>query len=300
MNINLNIIKKLKNHFKESAHQEIVEAKAITQQSQASVRVQILATTEDRVQARSQEVLALQNLSLKYSEMERPVLQNIDLSVYQGDCLILLGGNGCGKSSLMKLIQGASQPTGGSIEFMRKPLHLWKNCDLAKKSITLNQDLRSSLFFEFSVLENCVLWSLRQGGSLLAIKSSQERLFFSHYLADFHHQLADKLDTSLRLLSGGEKQALLLGLCLMHPPQLLLLDEHTSALDPKQSDLMMALTVQCIKKHQVTSIITTHNLEHALKYGNRLIAIREGKIIFEADKEQKKKLRREDLIRLCY
>ncbi len=245
-------------------------------------------------------LLALQQVSLKFPDMERYVLQDVTLSIYPGDCIILLGGNGCGKSSLMKLMQGTYFPAEGEVKLLQKPLIEWKNKNLAKTLVVLTQDLRASLFFEFSVFENCLLWSLRQGGSLFRMTSTQERAFFSEYLMEFHPNLSEKLDVPLRLLSGGEKQALLLGLCLLHPPQLLLLDEHTSALDPHQTEIIMDLTVQCIQKHHVTSVICTHNLDHALKYGNRLIAIQDGKIIFEADSQSKQKLRREDLLGLCY
>lgn len=243
-------------------------------------------------------ILTVQNISLKFPEMERHVLQDITLTLYPGDCLILLGSNGSGKSTLMKLIQGIHTKTSGNISILQAKSARLKNRDLAKNLIALTQDLRSSLFFDFTVLENCLLWNLRQGGSLFQMRTQKERAFFAQYLKEFHPRLTEKLDTPLCSLSGGEKQALLLGLCLLHPPQLLLLDEHTSALDSHQTDVIMSLTMQYIAKHQVTSIICTHNLDHALKYGNRLIVMQDGKIILNADKTLKQTLARPKLLEL--
>jgi putative ABC transport system ATP-binding protein len=245
-------------------------------------------------------VLNLQDVFLKLPGLERPILQSIQFSVYPGDCIILLGGNGSGKSSLMKLIQRHYLTTEGKILFKQKALEEWNQAKLAKALITLNQDLSTSLFYDLTVLENCMIWALREGSVSWQISTKRENLFYREYLASYHTHLPEKLETPVRLLSGGEKQALLLALCLRYPPQLLLLDEHTSALDPVQAERIMARTHKALKTHQVTSIITTHNLDHALKYGNRLLAIREGKIVFSADKNKKETLTRSDLLEFCY
>lgn len=245
-------------------------------------------------------MLTLDSVSLKLSNMERYILQSISFSINRGDCIILLGGNGSGKSSLIKLIQGIYAHSEGKLIFNQKVLNHLSPEKLAMDIISLNQDLSTSLFYELNVLENCLVWELRQKKFCLQLGQHKERTFYHVYLAKFHPNLANKLETPVQLLSGGEKQALLLALCLRFPPQLLLLDEHTSALDPVQATLMMHLTHQALQTHKVTSIMTTHNLEHALQYGNRLIAIKEGKIVFEADENRKKNLTRAELLEWCY
>lgn len=244
--------------------------------------------------------ISLQSVSLKLSNVERPILESINFTVNKGDCIILLGGNGSGKSSLIKLIQGLYIRTSGYIEFNQKALEHLSSEKRAEAIISLNQDLSTSLFYELNVLENCLIWELRQERVSLRLQTHKAKAFYQEYLGKFHPNLPNKLKTSVQLLSGGEKQALLLALCLRCPPQLLLLDEHTSALDPVQAELMMAHTYQALKEHQVTSIITTHNLEHALQYGNRLLAIKEGKIVFEANEIVKRSLTRTELLELCY
>jgi putative ABC transport system ATP-binding protein len=245
-------------------------------------------------------VLQFKNVHLTLPVIDRSILHDIHFSVNPGDCMILLGGNGSGKSSVMKLIHRVYSLTQGCIELNEKPHIDWKSAEFAQTVIALNQELSTSLFYDLTVLENCMVWELRKTAVPLKIKKRETVEFYKEYLKKYHPKLSEKLECPVRLLSGGEKQSLLLALCLRHPPLLLLLDEHTSALDPVQAEQIMEHTYEALKTQGVTSIITTHNLDHALKYGNRLLGLKEGKIVFEASGEHKRSLTRTDLLNFCY
>lgn len=245
-------------------------------------------------------LLHIKHLGLHIPAVERWILQDIDYTIYPGDIVIVLGSNGSGKSSLVKLIEGIYQPTKGSITFNDIPLSNLSCTNRAQSIITLTQDMQGSLFLGMTVLENCLLAALRYETVSFKIGSKTEREFFIAHLKRFNPKLVHKLDSQVERLSGGEKQSLALALCLLQPPQLLLLDEHTSALDPKTAACIMERTYQEIKEHKMTCLLTTHNLEIAHQYGNRLLALKDGKIVLTSDGEEKSRLTKQDLLTLCY
>ncbi len=241
-------------------------------------------------------ILTLKNVSYKIEDMDRLVLDNINLKLYPGELVVLLGGNGSGKSSLIKVMNGSRASSSGTIEFNQMPLPHIKSKELAMNLVTLAQDPVQSLFYDLTVLENCLLWEMRHHGNAVKVSLKQEKRFFEEYLKEYHPRLPERLASKVSVLSGGEKQALLLALCVRKPPGLLLLDEHTSALDPIQANKIMALTLSLVRKHGITTLMTSHNLDHALEFGDRMIALREGRIVFQADKEAKSRLTRECLL----
>jgi putative tryptophan/tyrosine transport system ATP-binding protein len=245
-------------------------------------------------------LLQIKHLSLHIPAVERWILKDIDYTIYPGDIIIVLGGNGSGKSSLVKAIDGSYRCTKGKISLNEQPIAQLSSAERAKKIITLTQDMHGSLFLGMTVLENCLLAELRHHTVSLKIASQSERTFFTAYLKQFNPKLSHKLDTQVERLSGGEKQSLALALCLFQPPQLLLLDEHTSALDPKTAASIMQHTYSEIQKHKITCLLTTHNLEMALQYGNRLLALKEGSIVLTADHAEKETLTKQDLLERCY
>lgn len=249
------------------------------------------------VQDNKKPLVVLEQISLKLSDMERLIIKSLSFTLYEGDCVIVLGGNGSGKSSLIKLMNQTLKPTHGYVR-------LHGGCGTKKNAhqniITLTQDMTHSLFYDLTVFENCLLWGLKNQPLSFKIQTTGERKYYTEYLKSYHPNLATKLDSPLRVLSGGEKQALLLALCLHANPKVLLLDEHTSALDPIQSAQMMQHTYECVMSKHITSVIITHNLNHALQFGNRLIALKDGVLVFEADGEEKQALKRHDLVRFCF
>lgn len=235
-------------------------------------------------------LLDVKNLSLKIPGLDKPILNNINYQVAKGDFVIILGSNGSGKSSLLKLIDHRYQPTSGKI--------------LTEKSksdvITLTQNTNESLFGSLTLLENYLLVKQRHESKLFAIASKQEREFFANYLIEFNPNLSTKLDQIVDRLSGGEKQALALALSVLYPPKILLLDEHTSALDPKSGQDLMALTHKIATAHHITCMLTTHDLDIALQYGNRILALRHGEVYKMIEGEEKKRLTQKDLLEVCY
>ena len=245
-------------------------------------------------------ICVIENVSLRFPQAERPILQNISYSIEYGDRIILLGGNGSGKSSLLKLINRTYRPSSGKIFLKQKELSTVNNQLLSQRVVTVTQDLRDSLFYNLTVLENCLLWETRFKKISFQISKRHESNFYRDYLADFHFQLPKKLDVCVAALSGGERQSLVLALCLLHPPELLLLDEHTSALDPKIAANLILHTEKLLAEKSITCILTTHNLEIALKYGNRLLALAEGQIRLCADGAEKSQLTTDQVLERCY
>lgn len=228
-------------------------------------------------------ILSLSNISFSIDETK--IIDGMNLHIKHGDVVMLIGSNGSGKSTLLKLISGALHPSAGEIHFEDQllPHSIRKR---AQSIATINQDPNCTTFSELTVYENYLI---------------QKKGLYAHakeYLVNFHPQLPDRLHTPAGKLSGGERQALALALCLLRDPKLLLLDEHTSALDPESSCRLMAITAQAVTKHRVASLICTHNLSDALQYGNRLIALKKGKIILDAAHDEKKDLKKEDLLKL--
>lgn len=241
-------------------------------------------------------LLALNDVSLYYVKAEKPALHQINYEIKQGDVVILLGSNGSGKSSLLKLLYRHHHPNKGVILLQGKPLSQLSNKLFGKKIAVLTQHCGDSLFNSMSVYENYLL--TKQTSLFTRLSSHRiEREWLAQYLNDFNPHFADKLDTPVSLLSGGQMQILALALCLLHPPSLLLLDEHTSALDPKTSNTIMELTQRKIQQHHITCLLTTHDLDIALRYGNRVLMLREGKIHQMFDGEEKIKLSKEILMK---
>jgi putative ABC transport system ATP-binding protein len=232
-------------------------------------------------------IVKIENVSLRLSQGDKPVLRQLNYQITHGDFVILLGGNGAGKSSLLKLLHRQYYPDTGHIILKDKIISKYSASEFSQHVAVLAQNTSDSLFPSLTVYENY----------LLADKNKiNDRRFFREYVSAFNPNLADKLDCVMTQLSGGEKQALALALCLLHPPSLLLLDEHTSALDPKTSEQIMQLTQNMIGRYNVTCVLTTHNLDIALNYGNKILLLREGEIYKKFENEEKYALTREILM----
>lgn len=231
-------------------------------------------------------MMQINHLSLIIPDVEKPILSDISCSIQKGDFIILLGSNGSGKSSLLKCIDGRYQPTGGNILLEGNPL---KNPS-AHGIVTLTQQSTESLFPSLTLFEHF----------LLIRKNNESREFIKKHLLDFNENLPNKLDQSVEKLSGGEKQALILALTFLYPPHILLLDEHTSALDPASSAKLMDITHHMITQHHITCLMTTHDLTIAKQYGNRVFGLRQGKMIKNIDFAEKATLQQHDLLAVCY
>jgi putative ABC transport system ATP-binding protein len=217
-------------------------------------------------------LLEAKNLNLTIGR--KKIIDNVSLKVNKGDFIILLGSNGCGKSSLLKLLYKKYLPESGEIIFDQLSLYKYKSKTFYKEFKFLNQNCSEALFMNMTILENY---------KLMTFGKKINQLKLGNYLAPFNQNLKAKLSQKVSSLSGGEQQALALALFTLNPPKLLLLDEHTSALDPSSTLNIIKLTDNIIKKHNITCIMSTHNLEIAKEYGNKIIALREGKIYAEIE-----------------
>lgn len=239
---------------------------------------------------------SLSNVHLSIPGKETPLLENVSLDIYLGDFIILLGSNGSGKSSLMKAINGLSPPTSGSIFFegsniTKQPIH-----KRAKSIVTLTQDLNLSTFSNLTVLENCLIALQRKKSTFFSAPLKNKKDTIESHLSRYSAKLVEKIDTLTSSLSGGERQTLALAMSLYTPPSLLLLDEHTSALDPAMASKLMEITSNATQDQCIPTVMTTHNIDHALSYGNRLIVMHKGQLLHDFKEEEKRNLTRNDLL----
>lgn len=226
-------------------------------------------------------MIKLQKISVVFNQgmkFEKRVLDNICLTIPRGKSIAIRGGNGAGKSTLVKIIAGELIPTRGKI--------LINNKDFTKKSIVQRSHMISRVFqdhmlgaaLEMTVLEN-MLFASKKGmtRSLRLANSRQDNSFFIARLSELNMGLEHKLDYQVKYLSGGQRQALSLVMAVLSSCKLLILDEHTSALDEKTAKVVMKMTMEIIRKHQVTTLMITHDPKEAALC-DQILEIREGKI----------------------
>jgi putative ABC transport system ATP-binding protein len=234
-------------------------------------------------------LLKINNLSLKIGNLERPILSNINYEINPGEFIIILGSNGSGKSSLLKLLENRYYPTEGEIFLEERLLSRYSEKQLSQQIKTLTQNCHESLFTSLTIFENYLLRTKKP-----------DKEFLKNYLKKFNINLSLKLDQIVEKLSGGEKQALALALIMLYPPKILLLDEHTSALDPHASSQIMQLTKDIVEEYKITCILTTHDLFIAENYGDRILALKNGSIHQDIKKNPKAKLSHSELLNACY
>jgi putative ABC transport system ATP-binding protein len=245
-------------------------------------------------------LLEFKKTSLKLKGASQSILSSISYGVNENDFVIILGSNGSGKSSLLKLIDKRYQASSGEIWINGQALEKYASKTFHRSVKTLTQNCPESLFEGLTVLENYLLVKQQEDSKLFVISTKKEREYFGEYVKAFNANLPSKLDQIVDQLSGGEKQALALALTILYPPRILLLDEHTSALDPKSAGNIMALTKKMVQKYKITCLLTTHNLSEAAQYGNRILVLKEGKIHKTIESAEKENLREAELLTMCY
>lgn len=247
-------------------------------------------------------MLKLNNIKKKFnvnSIAETTLYEDLSVEIEDGEFVTIIGSNGSGKSTLLNLVTGQVTPDSGEISFNEEDLLKVSDFKRFKKISRVYQDPMSGTAPSLTVLENLSL--AVDKGNLFNLKKAIRRDKEAEFIAQLKTLdmgLEDKLHVQVGQLSGGQRQALSLLMALMNNPEVLLLDEHTAALDPKSSEAIMMLTDKMIAARKITSIMVTHNLQHALDYGDRLLMFHGGKIIFDAKGEAKQKLTRDSLIKL--
>ena len=228
---------------------------------------------------------------------EKVALNGVSLSLNDGDFVTVIGGNGAGKSTLLNAVAGTWFVDEGSIlidenDVTKLPEH--------KRAVYLGrvfQDPMTGTAATMEIQENLAL-AKRRGNrrSLRSGITKQEREEYVSLLASLGLGLENRLTSKVGLLSGGQRQALTLLMATLKKPKLLLLDEHTAALDPKTAAKVLAITDQIVNRDHLTTLMITHNMRDAILHGNRLIMMSEGKIILDISGEEKKKLTVKDLL----
>lgn len=230
------------------------------------------------------------------SDRDNTILDHVDLTIHQGDFVTVLGGNGAGKSTLFNSVTGSSLLTSGEVSLSGQTVTTMPEEKRARYISRVFQDPKMGTAPRMTVAENLLL-ALKRGKKRLFLprKLKERKEEFQKLCASIGNGLENHLDTPAGHLSGGQRQSLSLLMATLTQPDLLLLDEHTAALDPKTSKKLMALTDQIIHENNLTCLMITHRMEDALMYGNRLIVLENGKIKLDLDKEKKAQLTLEDL-----
>lgn len=228
---------------------------------------------------------------------EKVLLDDIQLTINEGDFITVLGGNGAGKSTLFNTIAGTLQLSQGGVYFKDQPIIKLSEEARALFLSRVFQDPKMGTAPRMTVAENLLLAQKRGEKRTLRLRQlkTQKEVFYK-ICQEVGNGLEQHLDTPAGELSGGQRQALSLLMATIKAPELLLLDEHTAALDPKTAKLLMELTNQRITEQKLTCLMITHRMEDALKYGNRLIVLQKGRIVKDLAKEEKQALSMNDLL----
>lgn len=232
------------------------------------------------------------------------ILNQLDLRLNSGELTVLLGSNGVGKSTLVKLIIGELYPDSGDLLLEDTSILSLAPHKRVEHLCVVNQNIDQNTCSSLTVLEHYALRKAKRLSlfgfplPLKTIAAKALRLEAANYFSQLGMGLEACLDQYASQLSGGQRQCLSLMLALLHPPKLLLLDEHTAALDPKTAKQVMTITQSLVRKLGVTTLMITHSLDDALTYGDRIILLKSGRIAVDLDAEKKQAFKKEDLFTL--
>jgi len=246
-------------------------------------------------------MLTVKGISKKFhagTVNEKLALSKISFNFEEGDFVTLIGGNGAGKSTLLNCIAGVHEIDQGSI--IIDGIDVTKLSEYKRAGLIgrVFQDPMMGTASNMGIEENLAL-AYRRGKrrTLRWGISNQEREEYKVLLQTLDLGLENRLSAKVGLLSGGQRQALTLLMATLKKPKLLLLDEHAAALDPKTAEKVLELSDQFIAKGNLTTLMVTHNMRHAIKYGNRLMMMHDGRVILDIKGEEKQKLTVEDLLK---
>ena len=227
---------------------------------------------------------------------ENAAIKNINLRVNEGDFITIIGSNGAGKTTLFNLIAGTIFPSEGKILVNDVDVTKVPEYKRARYIGRIFQDPMLGTASNMTLEDNMMI-SYRKGFKGLRISLNQKkREFFREKLKNLDMGLEDRLKENVLKFSGGQRQALTLLMMVLSEPALILLDEHTAALDPKNASIVLRLTREYIEEYNLTTMMVTHNMAQAIEYGNRIIMMDKGEIILDIEGEEKKKLTVDKLV----
>lgn len=228
---------------------------------------------------------------------EKKALNGIDLTLADGDFVTVIGGNGAGKSTVMNMITGVYPVDCGSIIIDGINVTEMSEHKRAKYFGRVFQDPMTGTAANMEIVENLAIAENRgKRRSLKSAVGKKDKERYKEILKTLDLGLENRLTSKVGLLSGGQRQALTLLMATLQKPRLLLLDEHTAALDPKTAAKVLALSEKIIRENNLTTMMVTHNMNDAITYGNRLIMLHEGRIILDISGDEKKSLTVETLL----
>lgn len=245
-------------------------------------------------------MIILKNVKVTYnagSMTEKKALRGVDLKISEGEFITVIGSNGAGKSTILNTLAGEALPTSGSIKIGNVDLTNTPAHKRAGMVARVFQDPLAGTCADLTIAENLALAERRgfsRGLNLALSRSKRDE--YKALLSRLKLGLDNRLDSLMGSLSGGQRQAISLLMATLSPLKILLLDEHTSALDPKTAAFVMQLTETIIAEKNLTALMVTHSLHQALQSGTRTIMLHEGKIMYDVSGEERKKLTPQDLL----
>jgi putative ABC transport system ATP-binding protein len=228
---------------------------------------------------------------------EKKAIQGLNFTLNEGDFVTVIGGNGAGKSTMLNLIAGVYSVDEGAVVLDGVDVTNQPEYKRAKMLGRVFQDPMMGTAGNMGIEENLAM-AYRRGKprTLRWGITAQERVLYKEKLKMLDLGLEGRLTSKVRLLSGGQRQALTLLMATLQSPKLLLLDEHTAALDPKTAQKVLSLTEELVEENHLSTLMVTHNMKDAIRYGNRLIMMHEGNIVYDVSGEEKKHLQVGDLL----
>jgi len=244
-------------------------------------------------------VVRLENVDMVFNlgtPDENHAVRKVSLKVKEGDFITIIGSNGAGKTTLLDLIAGTLRPTSGRIFVNDRDVTRVKEHQRAKRIGRIFQNPLLGTASNMSLEDNMMISSRKGFKWPVFGLTRKKREYFRSEVARLDMGLEDRMKENVKMFSGGQRQALTLLMMVLSRPDLILLDEHTAALDPKNADLVLRLTLDFIREHKLTTMMITHNMSHAIQYGNRLLMMDAGEIIFDAEGEEKRALTIDKLV----
>lgn len=247
-------------------------------------------------------MLELNNITKRFNVGtvdESTVFDNFNFKVNKGDFVSIIGSNGSGKTTLLNLICGSLKPDSGKILFNGKDITHVSEFKRAKIIGRVFQEPRVGTCADLTILENMALADNKNKSFGLGRCVNKKRIdYYKSLVEQCNMGLENRMGVQVGTLSGGQRQALALVIANMTNVDLLILDEHIAALDPKSSEIVMGLTNELVLKNNITTMMVTHNLRFAAEYGNRLVMMHSGNAILDIRDEEKKNTRVEDILKI--
>lgn len=231
--------------------------------------------------------------------METPAMRGIDLNIPEGDFVTVIGSNGAGKSTFLNALAGEMHPDSGEILIDGQDVTAWPTAKRAGLVARVFQDPLGGSCANLTIEENLALAHARgKRRGFGASVSSNVREEFREHVSRLNLGLENRLGDRMELLSGGQRQAVSLLMAALQPMKILLLDEHTAALDPKTAAFVLELTREIVSERNLTTLMVTHSMRQALDIGNRTVMLHEGRVVLDVRDEDRKGLKVEDLLHM--